>query len=238
MFVDSIRRHGVAVFDLIWPPFCPNCGSRAACPREHWCERCWARLAADRGDREPAPAGTPVVYAAWRVDALFLEMLATSKYRGRRDVGLRLARESAGRLARRLPAGFLVPVPLTRAKRRERGFNQPEDFARELSQIRGMPVRSDWLRRRRGGASSAGRRRAARADAVRDAFVAGPELPRDQKTPVILVDDVVTTGATTAECILALAAAGARVAAVVAMGRARDPADDAPLGHSDILAGW
>jgi predicted amidophosphoribosyltransferase len=77
------------------------------------------------------------------------------------------AAAAAGRSAR------LVPVPLTRAKRRERGFNQAADFATAVSARCGVPVTADWLRRVRGGRALAGRGRAERAGAIAGAFAAG-----------------------------------------------------------------
>jgi predicted amidophosphoribosyltransferase len=155
-------------------------------------------------------------------------MLVAAKYRRQRAVGRRLCAEAAAILASRVPAGTLLPVPLTRAKRRERGFNQSEDFALEIARVTGQDVRTDWLVRRRGGRPLAGRPREERADAVRGAFARAPGLPLESIPPLILVDDVVTSGSTAAECILTLREGGGRVRAVVAMARARDAHDDAP----------
>ena len=163
------------------------------------------------------PRGEPL-FAAFTVDGLLLDVLTTAKYRRYRRVGERLASEAARRLAPVLPEGELVPVPLTPAKLRERGFNQSEDFARALARRSPRTVRTDRLVRRRGGRALAGRPREEREEAIRNAFAAEP-LERDG-TSILLVDDVVTTGSTTSEAARVLREAGARLRGVVAIGRA------------------
>jgi predicted amidophosphoribosyltransferase len=235
-----------AFLDLLWPPVCPRCGARADRARDHFCAACWAALRPAPGEaREPPDplheADGIVVVCAFSVDALFLDILATSKYRRFRTVGLRLAREAARRLDGRIPPGALVPVPLTAAKRRERGFNQTEDFARALPSIVSATSESAgsyalecrWLRRRRGGRALAGRSADDRAQAVSGAFRATADVAGGP--PVILVDDVLTTGATLRECTRAIRDAGGAVAAWVAMGRAGGTNDVAPTTR-DALA--
>jgi predicted amidophosphoribosyltransferase len=176
------------------------------------------------------------VLAAFACDALFLRALGTSKYRGFRQVGRRLAREAAGRLAARVVAGTLVPVPLARANRRERGFNQTEDFAAELALRTALPVRADWLRRVRGGRALAGLPREARRVAIGRAFAASPGYTGEGAGPVWLVDDVVTTGSTAAACAAALRSRGGSVLGVLAIGRAFAPSADRPPDDGSALA--
>jgi predicted amidophosphoribosyltransferase len=232
---DLLRRHAAAALDLVWPPVCPVCGGRARYPREQLCEPCWGSLRRVlTGDGEEAQGER--VLAAFACDALLLRALATSKYRGFRRVGRRLAREAAGALAARVVAGTLVPVPLARAKRRERGFNQTEDFAAELARRTARPVRADWLRRVRGGRALAGLPHEARRVAVGRAFAASRGYPGPSADPVWLVDDVVTTGSTAAACAAALRAQGGCVLGVLAIGRAFAPSGDRPPAGDSALA--
>lgn len=228
-----LRRHVSAALDLIWPPVCPACVCRARYPRDQFCEACWSSLrpavAGDGGD-----AAGEFVLAAFVCDALFLQVLITSKYRRCRRVGWRLAREAAARLAPRIDPGPLVPVPLTLAKWRERGFNQTEDFAAALAAATGFPVAPGALRRVRGGRALAGLPREARRAAVAGAFAAAPR--RENADPVWIVDDVVTTGSTTAACAAALRDAGFAVRGVLAMGRAFAASSDRPAADRSALA--
>jgi predicted amidophosphoribosyltransferase len=171
------------------------------------------------------------------VDALLIRMLAASKYAGLREVGKRLCRTAAERIAGAVPDGAaLVPVPLTRSRRRERGFNQTEDYAAALAAVSSRPVRAGWLVRRRGGKALAGRSRAERDVAVRGAFRASRAFPGAAAGPVVLVDDVATTGSTAAACAEALAAAGNRPVGLVVIGRAFAVSADAAADGVPLAA--
>jgi ComF family protein len=110
----------------------------------------------------------------------------------------------------------LVPVPLARARERERGFNQAALLAERLARRVGRPVRARWLRRQRPTAPQSDLGAEARRANVRGAFVAAPPVAGRS---VGLVDDVYTTGATAAECTRALKAAGARSVGVLTVAR-------------------
>lgn len=103
---------------------------------------------------------------------------------------------------------LLVPVPLHSVKEREREFNQAERLATRLGQAVNLPVDAHLLRRARPTQTQTRLSRADRATNVARAFA-----PRDGVTlrgeRIVLVDDVLTTGATTSACAQALRAAGA-----------------------------
>lgn len=113
----------------------------------------------------------------------------------------------------------LVPVPLSPGRLRERGFNQAERLARSLSTGTGWPV-SEELVRRPGGRRQARLGRRARRSNVRGRFALGTPADDPGREPVLLVDDVVTTGATAGACVEALRAGGRRVLGVVSFARA------------------
>ncbi|WP_454692250.1 ComF family protein [Achromobacter aloeverae] len=115
----------------------------------------------------------------------------------------------------------LVPVPAARASLRRRGFNPAAEIARALARATGLPVRSSWLRRVAEGPRQASLDRAARLGGAVAAYACPVRLP---PRPVLLVDDVMTTGATLDAAARALRAAGAStVLGLVAM---RAPAED------------
>jgi competence protein ComFC len=103
---------------------------------------------------------------------------------------------------------LIVPVPLHPAKEREREFNQAARLARHLSRATQIPVNEGLVRRVRPTATQTQLNRAERAGNVRAAFaLSGPKKLNGEK--IILLDDVLTTGATTSACARVLRKAGA-----------------------------
>jgi competence protein ComFC len=103
---------------------------------------------------------------------------------------------------------FIVPVPLHPLKRREREFNQAETLAMRLSEATGIPVNAQLLHRVKATETQTHLRRDERAENMRRAFAMrqGVKLNGER---IIVVDDVLTTGATTNDCARALKSAGA-----------------------------
>lgn len=119
-------------------------------------------------------------------------------------------------------ARICVPVPTTRVRLRQRGYNQAELLARAFARSTGRQTLA--LLERTGSASS----QTALQPAARGANVAGAFRARDEGTRslqgahLLLIDDVLTTGATAVECARTLTAAGARCITLVTFARALD----------------
>jgi ComF family protein len=182
---------------LLSPPLCWSCRAVAGRGRP-LCDRCRRRL------RPLAPLPPSAgVWAALEYEGPARALVGALKFRG----GLGLADPMAALMAAAVPPerlrGALVPVPLHPARRRKRGFNQAERLARALGRRTGLQV-VDCLVREGSSLRQVGRGRAARlAGPGRSISVRGPVPPR-----AVLVDDVITTGATLAACAAALRAAG------------------------------
>ena len=213
-----------ALIRRLWPGQCVLCGGGGAegddlcrpCHRElPWlrrpCPRCGLPLPERTAPDTPCGAcqQRPPPFSACCAPFLYQppvsHLIAAFKYRGRYSYGRALAVE----LARRVDAGAvdaLVPVPLHWRRRWARGFNQAEIIADQLGRALALPVRADWLRRRRPTPPQQGLDARARAVNLRGAF----ELRGSPAgLRVALVDDVVTTGATATELSRLLLAAGA-----------------------------
>ena len=131
---------------------------------------------------------------------------------GRRDVAAALGVLMAERAAPLLlPGRVLVPVPTTRARRAERGFDQGSLLAEALGRASGLPVLA--LLRQTAGDAQRGRSRAERLEAWGRFACASASLA--EGSGVLLVDDVATTGMTLRDCARALREAGAAVAGAV-----------------------
>jgi ComF family protein len=134
-----------------------------------------------------------------------------------RELGLRVG--EAGRCAPWIgDVDLIVPLPLFRSKQRERGYNQSESIARGIARVVGKPVRPAVIRRTRWTETQTALGYADRQENVKGAFA----VPRRKigflkGKRVLLVDDVVTTGATTRACAAALKAGGVAAVYVAAI---------------------
>lgn len=187
---------------LVTPPLCRRCGKplRLKSAEGVECRECGGR---ERGFR--------VARAAGLYEGEMRQLLHRFKFRQERRLAVPLGHLLA-EVWRRYPelrgATVLVPVPLAPERLAERGFNQAADLARVLGEVVGRPVAEDALLRAGGGLAQSRRSEARRRAAVRGAFRAfRPGLVAGQR--VLLVDDVLTTGATAESCALALLQAGA-----------------------------
>lgn len=244
------RRYAAALGQLILPRTCAaceellddsdagivcgRCWARIPLLRSPWCARCGHPRRA-RGECLGCALLPPYVRAArslcWVPHDVSSAVLSALKYEGWPAVGA----EIGERLARldwpvdvTAERAALVPVPLAAVKQRARGFNQAERLATAVGERWGVPVWHDVLRRVRATPSQTRLTPGERLANVHGAFLASPggaERARLRGQHLILVDDVLTTGATLNACASALFAAGARTLSYLTFGRARTSGD-------------
>ncbi|MGB3166639.1 MAG: phosphoribosyltransferase family protein, partial [Alteraurantiacibacter sp.] len=131
-----------------------------------------------------------------------------------------LARQITARLPELDGEWLVVPVPLHRMRLWKRGYNQSALLAREIAKLRGLELVVDGLRRTRSTPSLGGLGRGERARVLEGAIQADPRRAEKlQGANAILVDDVLTSGATSDACVAALKRAGARKVIVACFSR-------------------
>jgi len=250
----ALRRRLAALarraLDVALPPLCPACREPVA---DHGalCAACWARLsfiAPPYCERlgipfayDPGPGvlsmealADPPAYgrarAALRYDEVARTLVHAFKYGDRLDLAPALGRwmAQAGH-ALLADADALVPVPLHWRRQWARRFNQAAALARAISRASGVPVLDDALKRVRATRQQVGLNQAERGANVQGAFAVAPgSRAAVRGRRLVLVDDVLTSGATADTCARALLRSGAAGVDVLVLARVvRGP--DAPI---------
>jgi ComF family protein len=224
---------------LLFPERCPSCNSLTIhlglCPRcsealyptDPACPVCalpgHATVTCSRCRLRPPP--WRAVRAPWRYGGELVAAIRRFKWGARHGAGRPELARPLGQLLAPALAGLevdvIVPVPLHAERIRERGFSQALALAvevRRMARLRAS-LEPSLLVRERKTQVQAGLGRAARERNVARAFVT-PEPARVRGRRILLVDDVMTTGATAASCARALRAAGAAEVIVAALARA------------------
>lgn len=202
---------------LIWPPCCPRCGipysveSAFRSTPGFLCKDC----------RTATPHFDQAISVGY-YSGVLEEAIKQFKFHHRTALGRPLAQLMLTHLPSSLDfSGYhaIIPVPLHPTRQRERGYNQAAILAKELSQHLHVPLLRNHLRRvRLTEHQTAQTGRKARQANVKNAFqVRSPEALQDKD--LILVDDIMTTGATANECAKTLKHAGARSVLVLALSR-------------------
>ena len=209
MSAAALLRATRPFLDYALPARCPGCGVIVPA-RPAFCLTCWRELTLRPDLGEVMPPGVERAAAACAYDGPARTAVMAFKH-GNRP---RLARLMAGLMlgaAEPLVLGpdkLLVPVPLHPSRLWSRRYNQAALLAGELARLSGAEHRVDALRRTRRTAPQH-HGRAARAHAVADAFALSTLGGSVAGRRVVLIDDVLTTGATASTCARVLRAGGA-----------------------------
>ncbi len=195
---------GKALVDIVFPVTCTGCGERIAASDQPICDLCVGRLVrANTGEAmarilaHVGPCPFTSAIALWTFDkgGMLQQMHRSLKYGNRPRFGLRLGTLMASAIPEHTPLDAIIPIPLHRQRYLTRGYNQSTTLAEGLAAKLGVPVAEDLLHRTRPTRSQTRLSRAARRQNVTGAFATStPERIEDKH--LLLVDDVLTTGAT------------------------------------------
>jgi ComF family protein len=242
----AVAARGVlrAALDLALPPLCaacrepvegkglcPTCWSKLSFITRPYCERLGIPFVYDPGpgilsmEAIAAPPAYHRARAAVRFDEISRALVHALKYGDRLDLAPMMGRWIASAGGELLAeADALVPVPLHWRRLWARRFNQSAMLAATISKESGVPIATAALKRVRATAQQVGLSRTERAANIQGAF----RVPEEGKAAVagrrlVLVDDVLTSGATVEGCARALLRAGAANVDVLIFARVADP---------------
>ena len=198
---------------LIYPKLCLTCGNDLSNKEELMCAKCEYDLPKTKFHKE---TDNPVEQIFWgrtqieqatayffyKKGSRYQKLIHDLKYCGQKQIGQKLGKKMAMEL---IDSPFkevdaIVPVPLHPRKQRKRGYNQSEMIARGISDVFDAPVIKNSLYRKLNNKSQTKKSRFDRWQNVKDVFAVKNENDFTNKH-VLLVDDVITTGATLEACI-------------------------------------
>lgn len=242
--IEQLRQFAQAGLTFLYPDVCQICRAHRATTAEGYvCSDCWRNVRfvvppmcdrcglpfegeiSDRfecGNCRELDLSFSTARSAVAAKGMVLDIIHRWKY-GRAlwfepFLANLLVREAAPALADGSWHG-VVPVPLHPAKQAEREFNQAEHLARHLSVSTRIPLRDGWLRRINPTLTQTRLTREERAKNMAGAFAAAVETAEVRGKRLIVVDDVLTTGATTSACASVLRACGAEEVCVWTVAR-------------------
>lgn len=241
---DTLREFAEAGLTFLYPDVCQICRARRATAAEGYvCTECWGNVRfivppmcehcglpfeGEISDRfecancRELDLAFSTARSAVAAKGMVLDLIHRWKY-GRAlwfepFLANLLVREAAPALADGSWHG-IVPVPLHPAKQAEREFNQAEHLAVYLSKATKIPLQANWLRRVSPTLTQTRLSRGERARNMESAFAIGVAPDRIRGKRLIVVDDVLTTGATTSACASVLRACGAEEVCVWTVAR-------------------
>lgn len=202
----DLRRLATQLLDYIFPRFCPGCRDRLSYMERYLCPRCAMSLerytpATDRAYERLY--GSPLfgeLYSSfvYRRGGTVQRLIYAFKYYNQRELAAFIVHRSL--LEGRLPIGrydAIIPVPISTSKLRLRGYNQSLLLSRELFRVLGVEVWDQLVRRRPHSSSQTKLHKLERSENARKSFflqAKGHDALKGKT--ILLVDDILTTGAT------------------------------------------
>lgn len=222
------RRAAGFLVDVVFPRRCAGCLRRgtwlceecdAALPRFQppWCSRCGAPIGKHTCQCSELPPAVNAVRSAAAYDGWLREAIQSFKYHGETARAEHLAALLVPLLTDLEPFDYLCPVPLHPKRQRRRGYNQSRLLADGAARIGGFRIEEVAVRVRETHQQAKLGANARQAN-VQGAFAVSPAVTV-QGARIVLVDDVLTTGATLGSCASALVSAGAASVAAVTLAR-------------------
>jgi len=198
------------IIDVFFPPICYICDGYLSSGRKIICHNCWSEIPIFDGkpDKSLRTRSFDSLFILFEFEDKIRQLIHLLKYKRHLTLGKYFAIEAKNNFPKLTNHSFneIIPVPLYKSRRRERGYNQSEVIAMAMAKIFSLPVKSEHLLRIRPTSSQTKMTKEEREKNVKDAFYCPVEL---RGSNILLVDDVITTGSTIEACLNTLKKAGA-----------------------------
>jgi len=206
------------IINFIWPPHCAGCGELLTLRANRLiCGNC-LKIINQEGPSFENYSNCKVICSA-RYESVCKNVIVEFKFRGSRTIAKSLAQIMTDDLLKysgTFVPDLIAPVPLHTKRKRERGFNQSELISKWISKILKIPCKKSFLKRTRNTPSQRALGKGERVKNVTGAFKSENAAGKN----ILLVDDVLTTGATMFECAKTLKKAGAKKVLALAFAKA------------------
>ncbi len=225
-----IKELGSDLINLIWPTLCCACNQPLFKTEEQVCTNCLANLPrthfhlwAENDFHKLFWGRIPVMYATaffyYQKENRFQKLIHKLKYQNLPEIGVVLGKEFGYEIKKSVfsEIDVIMPVPLHPKKQHLRGYNQSETIALGMSSSMEKPYDTETLIRNVHTATQTRKGRFERWENVHDIFtVTNPQKVKGKH--ILVVDDVVTTGATLEACVSVLQANGAKAVSLATLG--------------------
>jgi len=219
------------ISDFFLPRFCPSCKDKLTNSETVVCNSCLSKIKHTESDRteiefarkfknEKIIKGFTSLFV-FEKDKELQDIIHDLKYNGKFSIGIFLGKLLAAAINDKIhewKIDLIVPIPLHHLKRAERGYNQSDFIAKGIKSVLIIPVKTNLIQRNRFTETQTSMNLVERKENMKDAFTYRRNKILQNKN-VLLVDDVITTGATISECgrIILLSGAANVYAASVAI---------------------
>jgi competence protein ComFC len=232
--IGLLKRHIFEpLIDLFFPPLCVLCNKNLEDQQKIVCKPCLSKIPKYNSINRYSflIKKFDTLYILYEYDERVQLLIHLFKYNSFLTLSKYFAQESLNTYPDIIRNDYtsLIPVPLHKAKLRERGYNQSEIFAKHLAGKLNTPVNDQYLIRKRYTLSQTHLNREEREKNVADAFYCAKKLSGEK---ILLIDDVITTGSTVNACTEALKRAGADIVDVFVLANPVMRADDT---HESVI---
>ena len=212
-----IKKYFDSFVHIIFPHNCANCDSDTLHQDSFLCSKCFTLLPATGFFDVPDNPVEKIFYGRVKIESaaagfyfnkhsIIQNLISQLKYHGNKEAGIFLGNQIGKYLkeSKRFESvDVLVPVPLNLIKEKKRGYNQSHLIAQGITQEFKRPVINNLLIRASNTESQTRKNRLARFENMQNVFEVNKNISKDFKH-ILLIDDVITTGATLESCCIAL----------------------------------